>query len=75
MTESNKMVSELVGGVFFLIIGAISLILNKPGARLFSEYQKRFGWERGTYAFWRVLNIVGGIIALLIGFMMLFVAR
>lgn len=69
------MVSELVGGLFFLFMGAILLILNKPGARLFSEYQKHFGWERGTYAFGRVLQIVGGIIGLLMGFMMLFVAR
>jgi hypothetical protein len=69
------MVSDLIGGLFFLIMGTILLILNKPGARLFREYQKHFGWERGTYAVGRVLQIVGGIIGLVMGFMMLFVAR
>lgn len=69
------MASELVGGLFFLIMGAASLLLNKPGARLFSEYQEHFGWERGAYTFGRVVHIVGGIIGLLLGFMMLFAAR
>lgn len=73
--EGNRMASELIVGLFFLIMGATSLTLNKSGARLFSEYQKHFGWERSTYTFGRVLHIVGGILGLLLGFMMLFAAR
>ena len=62
-------------GIFFLIMGIIAIIFNKPLARLFSEYQKQMGWKDGAYSFGRYMNIIMGIIFLLIGLMDLVVRQ
>jgi hypothetical protein len=66
---------EFIGGLLFLILGAISVLYSKTGARLFAEYQKHFGWVKGSYRFGLVLHLVGGVVFLLIGLMMLFIVR
>ena len=69
------MASEFFGGLFFLVVGSLSIVLNKPGARLFNEYQKHLGLELNSYKFGRAVHIGGGITALAIGFMMSCVDR
>lgn len=69
------MASEFFGGLFFLVMGSLSIVLNKPCARLFNEHQKHFGVELKTYTFGRALYIGFGIIEVAIGFMMLCVDR
>lgn len=69
------MASEFFGGLYFLVMGSLSIVLNKPLARLFNEHQKHFGVELKTYTFGRALCIGGGIVELAMGFVMLFVER
>jgi hypothetical protein len=66
---------ESIGGLLFLIMGSIFVLYYKSGARLFVEYQKHFGWTKGSYRFGIVMHLVAGVIFLLIGLMMLFVVR
>ena len=67
--------SEFIGGLFFLILGVLSIVFHKVGARMFAEYQEHFGWTKGSYAFGVAMHLVGGVVFLLIGLIMLFVVR
>jgi hypothetical protein len=66
---------EFIGGLFFLILGVISVVFHKTGARGFAEFQKHFGWTKGSYAFGIAMHLVGGVVFLIMGLIMLFVVR
>ena len=66
-------IGEIVGGIFFLSIGVLSIICNKPAAREYAET-----WGKGLkhgYALGRFITLGGGIVCLLLAALMFFVPR
>jgi hypothetical protein len=53
--------------LLFISLGLVAIIFNKPLARLFSEIQKFYGWEKGAFEFGRIMNFILGAIFLLVG--------
>lgn len=59
-------------GIIFILLGSVSFVYNRQGAKSYVEFQKGWGLE-GTTAFiiGRLLGIVGGLVMVGLGLFMI----
>jgi hypothetical protein len=59
-------------GLFFLLLGSLSIIYNKAGANSYAEFQKGWGLEGQRAIFvGRLIGIMGGLLVAGLGLLML----
>jgi len=75
MSFLNNSGSELIFGVLFVIWGGACIVLNKASGRAYGAHQKGWGLGDSAYVVGRIISVVGGSMAVIIGLVMIFVRR
>jgi len=65
----------IILGALFVIWGCACIVLNKGSGRAYAAHQKGWGLGDSAYAVGRIISVVGGSIAVIIGLLMIFVRR
>jgi len=66
---------EMIFGALFVIWGCACIVLNKPGGRAYAAHQKGWGLGDSACAVGRIISVVGGSMAVIVGLIMIFARR
>ena len=72
---SSHLRFEMIFGALFVIWGCACIVLNKLGGRAYAAHQKGWGLGDSAYAVGRIISVVGGSMAVIVGLIMIFVRR
>jgi len=67
--------SEMLFGTLFVLFGVVCIVLNKRSGKMYAAFQKGWGLGESAFTVGRLISIFGGVMAVIIGLIMILVLR